>query len=383
MAKIAISYDPDVMEIRRGGGVLTAVGVFFLLLVLTFVGITLSSMQDTDSMIVASIFFGIMLIGDLALILGRAGIVIDRRQKLLTTWWGLLVPWSKTQYELTGFSCITITKEIRRSKNSTYTVYVVRLKNQESKDIHIEENQDYLTSRRSAETVAKFMNLPLSDNSSGSEVIRKPEELDESLRNRLRRTGQIKPMPEDLPETKIQHRIEGDTLILRLPKHGFGIWVGCIVAIGIIISGIFSVIITVILAEFAKDPNFLLFLLIAGVIALLPLGFCLFAAYYHYTMREEVHISPQRLMLKKSWKFGKRSEEIQMDELEELELATVNQYQAKGRMPVGTGANFNQVSLFNPGIVARSDYKVMNFGQSLNRKEVEWVMAVIENAITR
>jgi hypothetical protein len=67
----------------------------------------------------------------------------------------LLVPFKSTAYDLDSFDYITITREVRRSKNSTYTVFPVRLVDctMKLKPINLGEPRDYEEARRMGETV--------------------------------------------------------------------------------------------------------------------------------------------------------------------------------------------------------------------------------------
>ena len=128
-------------------------------------------------------------------------------------------PFKTTKYDLDKYKHVAVTKEIRRSKNSTYTVYPVKMAG-DAKEIEFGEPRNYEEARRQAEEVARFVQLDLVDSTSGQRVRRSPQELDESLRDRARRTGVAVEMPERPAFMKTETRIEGRRIILDLPRKG-------------------------------------------------------------------------------------------------------------------------------------------------------------------
>ena len=118
------------------------------------------------------------------LMLGRAGVTIDRTSKTMTTWWGLLVPFRSTERPLGEVTTVALSREVRGSGKSSRTVYPVKLVGPE-KPVEIDAEQDYQSARRRAEKVAKFLDLGLEDTTSGQKVVREAGTLDESLRERL------------------------------------------------------------------------------------------------------------------------------------------------------------------------------------------------------
>ena len=91
---------------------------------------------------------------------------------------------------------VTITREIRRSDKSTYTVFPVRLTGDDAGEVKLCEPRTYSASRGLAEELARFLELPLADSSSGTEVVRGHDQLDESLQEHLRESGALPELPE-------------------------------------------------------------------------------------------------------------------------------------------------------------------------------------------
>ena len=132
----------------------------------------------------------------------------------------MLVPFSSKERKLYDFDKVTLTKEVRQSDKSTYTVYPIRLDGR-GKPGTIGEIKDYNESRKVAEDVARFLHLVMEDSSSGTTVRREAGSLDDSIRDQVRRTGERIDIP-SIPlrmKTKI-FRKGGDTL-LEIPAPGF------------------------------------------------------------------------------------------------------------------------------------------------------------------
>ncbi len=371
MAKIVPSYDPDILQIRSGGGAISCIGFFFLI---PSIAISIAFFSDPNmrndvaGMIIGIVFSFIFLLVALAFLLGRAGTTIDRRYKTIIKWWGLLLPFRSTELNWNDYKTVTIRKEIRRTKNGSYTVYVGRISGE--KDVSLGEHQDYFKTRQIAEAVAIFMKFSLADSSTGVEIVRPPEELNEPLRNRLRRTGNIRKL-EDLPsDSKIKQRIENDELVIALPKMGWGCLTIFMVFVGIVITIILISISIVILQDIKEiGKDFAPFIFIAFLI---PGLFMFFSAWKKAHLRTEVHVSPQKFYLKHIGKYKSKVEEIPLTELEELQLITSGQ-----QAPSSNISTF----FYTAYIIARSDYKMLPFGNGLSTKELNWLIAVLENTI--
>ena len=171
-------FDPDELNLKRGGGCFLAVfGTPFFLAGLGVIVLGLSGAMKSDdgsqAPLLMLIPFGLLFasVGG-ALMFGRAGVRLNRREKSVKRWWGtVFFPlWSKT-YPFDHFNVVTIVKEERRGKNSTYTVYPVRLSG-EGEKIKVSEPGDYERARAMAEKTAKFLDLGIRDAGRGETVIR-------------------------------------------------------------------------------------------------------------------------------------------------------------------------------------------------------------------
>ena len=95
-------------------------------------------------------------------------------------------------------------------------VYPVRIRGN-GEPVHIESAASYTKARKTAEEIAKFMDLGISDYSSGEEMQREAGSLDESIRNCMIRDGEEVIVPPLPPLPRIQYSTSGGDLIIDIP----------------------------------------------------------------------------------------------------------------------------------------------------------------------
>jgi hypothetical protein len=379
------SDDPDRMVFRSGGGCVSIFGLPFLLVGLAVLTSPLwGPMKEKGSDEPAPLYFvipfGLVFASvGAGLVLGRAGKNIDRREGAVTTWWGLLVPFKTTTRPIEDFSKVTIAREVRRSKNSTYTVYPVRMASDEGKDIKLEEPRDMGKARAVAEEAAKFLEIPLADRSSGTERVRDAAELDESLRERARRTGQRAEVPDQPADARSAHSVVGDSLVFDIPPPGFSARHYLAMAVGLIMPiFVIAVFLGPILGE-EKMPTGvkMVFVAFLGVFfILLPLLVTWGGALSSARTRTQVEVSPGQLRVSRTGLIRTKTAAIPTDELEELDLVSKSATRSSSR---------KMAEAFSAGhelIEARSDQESVRFGQGLSRSELEWMKAVIQGVVT-
>lgn len=377
---VANPFDPDVMELKKGGHpALIAVGALFLFLEAMFCIFIFTDAEfrkDMAAMIVTlamSSIFGLVGIG---LMFGRSGMILNRHTKTITKWWGILVPMHRTGYSWIDFDQVIVNREVRRTQKSSYTVFPVRLRNtQLDKKVNVEENTDYLTSRRTAETLAKFIKIPMADSSGDALVVREYTELDETVRDRVRRTGKLTEVPELPKSSKLQQKVDGQDLVIQIPASGFGCLSIFVMIFAIVITLVASGILLVLVMEPGQSNDPLAVQLIVPCILLLPAIFLFLLSSHIASSRVEIRVSPERLMVKKISKFTTNVQEIPTNQLEELTIAESNNPALQG--------NAALLNIFGEGtILARSDYAVIVLGSGLNKAELKWLLAVIENTVS-
>lgn len=349
----------------------------------------------------------------LVLMVGRRGIVIDRQRHRVVKWYGLLVPMIRRESLLTLCDRLALTREVRRSDKSTRIVYPVRLEGSaQEQAIHIVEPLDYQEARRTAESLSEFLRLPLVDLSSGTEVVREPERLDESIRERARRTREEIPEAVAPPQIRSALEEESGTLRIQIPPTDVTAVHRLHLVAAVIFIGITAFILTPMLASDARDPMSYLFIGLLGAgFVVLPLVSTLSRVAGQARRGCTVQASPSVLRIEQ----GKRVTEIFADELEELEvcdsplpagikvgpdgrlmidksaLSRERRNQpftsaGSGQMtPVGPVLSFLLSAMMKmapgPSIMARSDRKTVRFGAGLAKEELSYLYARLKRIL--
>lgn len=108
-------------------------------------------------------------------------------------------PYQQSRKSLDNFDRVEITTRIRKSDNSSRTVYVVSLQGDAS--LELQEHAVADPARHTAERVTRYLHVPLHDRSSGSRQVFEADEIGLSVRQRAEKSGQkesIPALPEDL-----------------------------------------------------------------------------------------------------------------------------------------------------------------------------------------
>ncbi len=108
-------------------------------------------------------------------------------------------PWdaARREYPLDDFGGVLLQRETRQRRarstrsssggTKTYTVFTLKLAGKTGPALELREDFDYTIARRHAEVLAEFLHRPLTDRTEGQETTRQPSELDETYVNRIRR----------------------------------------------------------------------------------------------------------------------------------------------------------------------------------------------------
>jgi hypothetical protein len=263
---------------------------------------------------------------------------------------------------------------VRRSKNSTHTVYPVRIEGAEGV-IDVEEPRDYSKARRRAEEMAKFLGFGVEDSSSGSKMVREAGTLDMSLRDRLRASGERPTRPPDQPPgSTVAVESAGSQATFDLPAPGLGAAGKVAVVVGIGFACVPFVFFGGAFREFGDAWPFLVVFGIFGLVWLAgTLGFVV-KIVVRATARGRLVVDPREVTLETRSFLGTKTVTLPADELEELDLVG----EADARVPksmrglVGSGGH----------IVARSDRAEVEFGHGLPRTELEWMRDTVRFIVT-
>ncbi|HOX37906.1 MAG TPA: hypothetical protein PL033_07955 [Candidatus Brocadiia bacterium] len=345
--------DLNRVEYRGGGGAAIAIG-----LVCVSIGCLagVSMLKQGEYGGAAGVqFFTLVGIG---LCFGRSGLILDKASGSYEKWYGIFTLVRRSTGKLDVLQHIALTREVRRSKNNTYTVYPVRIRGNYSINIGIMEGQDQRASRREAEFLAKALGIRMEDSTTGTVVVREGAEVDESLRERRRKSGEARqPLPEAPPDMRCRMSVEGASVRIEIPPAGlgaaaiplaFGVILLCL-ALGALMFGRALGLPWQVVATAGA----------VGVMALIGVAWGTLQAMRGVTV---VIVSRDELRIEKQSSFGGSSEALPADEIEELIVGRAD------------GAP-------RPSILARSDAKTLSFGAGLPESEMEWIRRVIETTI--
>ena len=227
------------IEFHAGSATMRTLGVGFTLVALGFGALHLSSVPlQTDSEMGLWIFLFVFLVIGLGLLGGFRRVLVDAQSLTVSTQWGVYRPLSIKQYGLDGAEKVEIHREMRVGSHSSSSgrgrktiVYPVRLigvsrqdtisrrermkkerfdamasatktiesefgqqlfeaTQRKAKDgfenVVISESRDPIRARRDAERLAKLLGLAVEDHVGETVSRREHNELDQSLRERLR-----------------------------------------------------------------------------------------------------------------------------------------------------------------------------------------------------
>lgn len=361
--------DPSVKKITRVVRYLMIWGLGFLA-----VGLLVSFLLPMYPLAPAEarIVFGVLVLLGAIFVCVRFGVVVDRQQRTITTWWGLLVPFHETEHPYSQDHLVTISREQRYGGKQTYEVFPVRLEGAGTDAITIHEPLDHGKARRLAEDVAKFVHLGMRDRSSGEEVAREAGALDQSLQQRLRRAGRSMPLPVQPPQARSIFNYGGTRAptTIEIPPVGHGVLLREFRLM------IFPACVGALFLELASynkgnmeigvvgGVSFFLFFLVI----FLPLVIC------SAILRERLIVSPDELVVTQRDIFGTKTTRLSSGEIEEVEVTQAKYGMLGGFAVIGGGRG---------RVAIRSDHGSIELGAALsNPEELKWLGDVLVHVLT-
>jgi len=370
MRRINSSYDTQLVY-KSGGGCAALFGLPFFAFGVVFVIAALTGGMKMkgggNSVVFPALFGAVFALVGAAIIFGRSGLVFDSAAKTVRSWWGLLFPLKSTTDTLSDFLEVRIDREQRKNKNSTYTVYPVRLVRKEGKALHIDEARNEEESRRLAEEIAKFIDFPVTDASSGQAVRRGAGTLDESLRDQLSRTGEVAEIPAPPPRMHSIITAEGNRVLIEIaplkPKNSdyFPFFVA------LVFSGfVFFVFLLPLLLDSGTGAGEkgLFGAFIGGLFIALPLLLTLVGIVRQRKRSWTIEATPESLTVTERGLTRAKTQHIPSLELEELRVEVAR--------PT------NQL----PCLTARSDTLTLRFAEGLAPGELRWLRQLLLRAVT-
>jgi len=372
------SSDPDQLVYKSGGGCAVLFALPFLVAGLVVLSIPFLMRETSPRNPPGAIVYivgGLFVLGALLALLWRGGVVIDRRQGTVLDWWGLPRPISRTETKLSEFDHVSVGREVRKTKNSSYTVYPVGLRSGQRSPLKLGEEMRPQEGRRVAEDVAKFLSFRLIDESMGQAIVREAAELDESLRERMRRKGEHPALPEPPATLHVKTGVVGDTLSFEFPPKGFtgGTVVLMLIGLAIPMGALLAIVMPVLNEKMRPSDRFFAVVPFILFLVIIPFLVCWGIALSRALGSLLVEVSPFELRVTRRGVLGSRVTAIPADQLEELEI--VGEGAAEGKASIARGPGKQE-------ILARSDTASVAFGSRLSPEELLWLKAVIESVVT-
>ncbi len=401
--------DAGTLEIRSGGGCVALFGLPFLLAGL-FVMLVPSGLipfeERPEGPLVSTLivlFGSVFAIVGAVLVFGRAGLVLDRGRGRITQWYGLLVPMKRVE---TMFDAVRqVEMDFSRGDSDSADTWPVRLTGESiRKPIVVAQPVDFAEARQTAEELARFLQKPLVDSSTGEKVIRDPEHLDESWRDRVRRTGEagvsLPPQPPGM-RTRVERTAEGYIFLIPGPTLAWYHFIPVLFPV-LFAAAVAWFFLPVLLGLPVPDWVRYFFLGFIGLFFIAgPVVSSLLTLLRLKNQFERVTVTKAFLRVE-ALKQGKRTTaEIAVNELEDLVSPTIRSLMdavdvpGMKRVPLGnTGtprmSDGRPVPRFllalmkmagTRGITARSDRAVVEFAGGLDEAETAYLFALIRKTI--
>jgi len=401
--------DSGTLEFRSGGGCLSIFGMPFLLAGLFVMQIPLGIIHvegPTGPMFsVFLVLFGFVFtaIGT-GLVFGRSGIIMDRVRGRVTRWYGLIVPMKRVEYMLDNVRQVEM--DFSRGDSDSADTWPVKLSGEGiPKPVAVVQPVNFVEARQVAEELSRFLRKPLVDSSTGERLTRDPDHLDESYRDRARRTGEATAAMPSMP-SGMRSRVErtGEGYVVHIPGPLLNWFHYLPVLFPLVFAAIVAwfflpAILTLPMPDLMRYffLGFIGLFFIAG-----PVVSALLNVLRLKNQFERVTVTKAFLRVE-TLKRGKQSNvEIPVGELEDLvapiSRAIPDTIDVPGmkeirlgntgtpRMPDGRPVPRILLSLMkmsgSRGIIARSDKAVIEFGEGLDGAEVAYLFALLRNTIT-
>ena len=403
-----IYKDQATLEIRSGGGCISIFGLPFLSAGLFIMQIPLGIIPMEGSpgalpSIIIILFGSIFAAVGACLVFGRSGIIIDRGRGRVLQWYGLLVPMKRTEHMLDSIRQVEMS--FSSGDSDSAATWPVKLSGEEiAKPISVLQPKNFAEARQLAEELSRFLRKPLVDSSTGESVTRDPEHLDESYRDRVRRTGEaVSVLPPEPSSMRSRVERTGDGFIVHISGQAkSGIYYipvfFSLVFAGIVVWFFLLPIIT------SPMPDFIRYVFLSFIGLFFIAGPVISALLRVFRLKKEFEriIITKDVLRVEALKQGKHATtEIPVSELEDLVAPTLrevmNNTETPGmkkvslgdtgtpRMPDGRPMPSFMLSLIkmvgSKGIIARSDKAVVEFASGLDEAEIAWIFALIRKTI--
>jgi hypothetical protein len=395
---------PEQLVYLDGGAAVVAIGLAFSIAgaVFLYLGLTepitlgrveSAGLMGTIGCTALSLLF--VLLG-MAIMVSRSGTTLDRQARTVHRWWGVWRPWGgpstgdgvpgnvralsrSRPRRLTDHAEVAIGRTLQKvgNQNREQITYPVRLGCDPS--LVLTTYADELAARQLATEVAAFFGLAIVDGSSGTEVRREADTLDQPLVERANHLGlpaALPPAPDDMGLT---YTVEEDRLTFIAPREPFDPFLLVHLVGPVLFSlGVYFVLYRgqaiADLPAAQQAPAVRAMVLVLGLP--LVLGWLAFTSAIYWGGRLTVTTDGVRV----NWRFWPWSMRIfKLNELEEVRVA-----KAKVQQWRVSWAGFNIQSDPDAEILELQllgKRQIVGFGRGRPRAELEWVREVILKAI--
>jgi len=262
---------------------------------------------------------------------------------------------------------VRITKVVRRSSKSTNIFYPVTLEG--SRRVRISRSGNYNKSRQEAEKIAELMGLPIVDYSTGSEIIRYPDDLELPLYKQSLvdgTGGEIGPPPVD-SGIEIGRSEDEVEFILPCRTQNFLTVGGLFLGIAILAGGF---ILLLNLISVAVNPSE------DSTSVIIRLGFGIFMCFlFGYVIAalsslklvgiQTITVDPKYVTVCKSSPIARETQKMSMDEIEE----------------VITGTSAKSPTSRTRGVILRGDKASLMLCDGQSKEILEWFERAMKAAI--
>jgi len=321
---------------------------------------------------VAVVFCGLLLL------LWRHGIRMHRRERTVTVWHGVLMPFIRQQRTFAELRAVSLA-QVDICDGVAWRVLL------ECTDtpVTLALPGSYTEARAVAERVATFLALPCADSSSGVLVVRDGATLGQSLRERVTAEGRVTAAPTAPPDLRLRVSRDSRSVCVDFPLPDVrrqAVLVVVVVALAFVIT--FSTLTALVWVYLPPRPAAVRlrigWLLGGGLLLALPLLWCL-RRWLAELRLEGIRLTVSAadgLRLETRSRAGLTVDSIPASEIEELLIIGV--CQPDGALPAARGsARGASGPCHPPHILARSDKSTLALGAGLRPEELRFLHDLI------
>jgi len=358
---------PDRLEISTGAG-LPAFGVVLLLGGLLMVAGAFMYPEATQTArLLGGLVGGVLVLLGSGLALGRSFKAVDRQQDTVLVSYGLgvrslglyLPIWNDPK-PLGRFSHVDVHREIRTNGKILYTVFPVRLEG-DGEPVVMDTTGNYQHARRMSEGLAGFLDWELHDHTGDKIVVREASHLDESLAQRLARTGEPVEIPARPTEMLSEVNRGPDVLDIRIPAQGMllthWLWLGLVIAGSVFFAWV--------------RLWWILF----------PLGLAVLVIQSRAWQRAMLRVDGKGLWVKKSVLFPGRIKNLGASEIEDL-FVRERPFSSWEQLPETYTWSRRLLAPKRPCLEIRSDRLTLEVPGAVSLQEMEYIAALLTKTLT-